>query len=194
MADTVTLDGADYYRSFGFGGELTGDPGSLWQWSLEARALYRDHRANSRFPALDDRDGANYRVGGELSTRLSSDLLFTASPGYELQASRREYERWQQGEVRLGLLQALALPGGDASFLVAVTGAAGMRDYASADAAVDPGRERRDRQYTAGLSATVPLANGTAWIVELRRQWQRSNLPNYSWDDLSVSGGMRFEF
>ncbi len=194
VADAVTLDGALYYRSFGFGGELARDSDSSWQWSLEARALYRDHRADSRFPALDDRDGANYRVGGELSARLSSDLLFTASPGFELQASRRGYERWQQGEVRLGLLQALALPGDDASFLVAVTGAAGLRDYASADAAVDPGRERRDRQYTAGLSATVPFANGTAWIVELRRQWQHSNLANYSWDDVSVSGGMRFEF
>ena len=194
MADTVTLDGAPYYRSFGFGGELTHDANSSWRWSLEARALYRDHRANSRFPALDDRDGANYRVGGELLTQLSSDLLFTASPGFELQASRRGYERWRQGEIRLGLLQVLPLPGGDSSIHVGVTGVAGLRSYGSPDATVDAGRARRDRQYTAGLSATVPFANGTTWIVELRRQWQQSNLPNYTWDDLSVSGGMRFGF
>ncbi len=194
IADTVALDDVHYYRSFGLGGELTRDSDSLWRWSLDAQALWRDHLANSRFPALNDRDGENYRVGGELSAYLSPNLLFTVSPGLELQASRRGYERWRQGEVRLGLLQALSWPGDDASFHVGVTGSAGLRNYASPDVVVDPGRERRDRQYSAVLSATIPFAGGVGWVVELRRQWQHSNLPNYSWSDLSVSGGMRFSF
>ena len=194
VADTVTLDDTLYHRSIGFGGTLASDVDSGLQWSMEARALWRDYHADSRFPALDDRDGGNYRVGGELGSRLSPDLLFTASAGFEMQASRRGYERWRQGEIRLGLQQVLPLPGVDASFLVGATGAAGLRSHASPDATVDPGRERRDRRYSAGLSATIPFADDTAWIVELSRQWQRSNLPNYSWSELSVSGGMRIAF
>ena len=194
MADTVTLDGAPYYRSFGFGGELTHDANSSWRWSLEARALYRDHRANGRFPALDDRDGANYRVGGDLGTRLSPESAVQRIDGLELQDSRRGYERWRQGEIRLGLLQVLPLPGGDSSIHVGVTGVAGLRSYGSPDATVDAGRATPGPAVHGGAFSHGPVCKRHGLDRRTPPQWQQSNLPNYTWDDLSVSGGMRFGF
>lgn len=194
IVDHVALDSSGFYRSFGLGGELVRESKSGWRWSVEAEALRRDHRENSRFPTLDDRDGSVLRLGAELGRSVGPDLLLTGSAGVERQDSRRGFESYRGGEIGLRLLKALEAPLGEGSWNAALNGRASQRDYDSADATIDAGRERRDRGYSLGLSVTVPLANGAAWTVEARQQWRRSNLPNFAFTDTTVSSGVRYNF
>ena len=194
IADHVALDSAGFYRSFGLGGELVRESESGWRWSMKAEALRRDHRENSRFPTLDDRDGSILRLGGEFSRSLAPDLLLAGSAGVERQDSRRGFESYRGGEIGFRLLKALAAPLGEGSWNAALNGRASQRDYDSADATIDAGRERRDRGYSLGFSLTVPFGNGSAWTVEARQQWRRSNLPNFAFTDTTVSSGVRYDF
>lgn len=194
VADHVTLDSAGFYRSFGLGGELVRESKAGWRWSIEAKALRRDHLENSRFPALDDRDGNIYRLGGEFARGGAPDWILAGSVGVERQDSRRGFESYRGAEVGFRLLKALTGLWGEGSWNAALRGRASQRDYDSADATIDAGRKRRDRGYSLGLSVTAPFGNGAAWMVEARQQWQRSNLPNFAFTDTTVSSGVRYSF
>lgn len=194
IADHVALDSAGFYRSFGLGGELVRESKAGWRWSIEAKALRREHRENSRFPTLDDRDGSILRLGGEFGRSLAPDLQFAGSAGVERQDSRRGFESYRGAEIGFRLLKALTGLWGGGSWNVALSGRASQRDYDSADAIIDAGRKRRDRGYSLGLSLTVPLGSGAAWTVEARQQWRRSNLPNFAFTDTALSSGVRYSF
>ena len=129
-----------------------------------------------------------------LSRSLSPTLSLSGSAGFERQASRRSFESYNQSEVGLRLQKALPAPMGGSFWYAALNGRTSLRAYDSVDATIDSNRERQDRGYSLGLAFTVPFQSGASWIIEARRQWRRSNLPNFAFTDTTVTTGVRYSF
>ena len=194
--DWIQLDGEALYRSVGlgisWGGPLSWLAGS--RWSVEAAGMHRDYRKSARSPAIDNRDGENYRVGGNLRASVDPALYVEGFGHLERQDSDAGYESWRA--VRLGMraVRRLPAPVGEGAWELSLTGDAGIWGYESPDPTVDPGESRSDEEFGLTMGLTMPLSGALSAVLEVRRQWRRSNLPNFEFDNTSALAGVRAAF
>jgi len=195
-ADLVRLGNSVFYRSIGGGitgrGQLSGSPELLY--SFDAAATRRNFEKSERSPALDRRDGENYRVGATLQAAPWPRSQLGGSVGWERQTSRAEDESWSGASVGVRLQRPLPGTPGSREWSLFATGRVATRRYDAPDPTIDPERNRRDSSLALSLGLAIPLAESAAVIVEGSRQRRSSNLPNFDYTDITVSAGVRFAF
>ena len=194
--DWVQLDGEALYRSIGvgisWGGPLSRSPGA--RWFVEAAAMHRDYRRSARSPAVENRDGENYRVNGNLRAPVDPALYVEGFGHLERQDSDAGYESWRAARLGIRAVRRLPAPVGEGAWELSLTGDAGVRGYDSPDPTVDPGKSRSDEEFGLAMGLTVPLSGALSAVLEVRRQWRRSNLPNFEFDNTSALAGVRAAF
>lgn len=194
--DWVLLDGRTLYRSLGigvaYGSPLSWIPGS--RYTAEALLLHRDFRQSARSPAVEDRDGENYRVNGKLAAPVDQTLQVEGFGSLEHQDSQADYETYSAVKLGIRAVRRLPAPLGEGGWNLSLTGEAGVRDYDSPDRTVDPEKSRRDEDFSLAAGLTLPLFDETSAVLELRHQWRRSNLPNFEFDNTSALAGIRVAF
>lgn len=195
--DWVQLDGEALYRSLGVGVSWSGGPLS-WiagsRWSVEAAAMHRDYRRSARSPAVENRDGENYRVSGNLKAPVDPALYVEGFGHLERQDSEAGYESWRAARLGIRAVRRLPAPVGEGAWELSLTGDAGVRRYDSPDHTVDPGESRSDEEFGLAMGLTAPLSSALSAVLEVRRQWRRSNLPNFEFDNISALAGVRAAF
>lgn len=194
--DWVQLDGEALYGSVGvgvsWGGPLSGLAGS--RWSVEAAAMRRDYRKSARSPAIEDRDGENYRVSGSLRAPVDAAMYVEGFGHVERQDSDAGYESWRAARLGMRAVRRLPAPVGEGAWELSLTGDAGVWNYESPDPTVDPGESRSDGEFGLAMGLAIPLSGALSAVLELRQQWRRSNLPNFEFDNTSALTGVRAAF
>ena len=195
-ADLARLGDASFYRSVGAGVTVRGTPpgsGNL-RYFFDVAALRRNFERSDRSPALDRRDGENWHIGAGLQGAPSRALRVAGSIGWERQASEAESESYSGGSVGLRIQRPVPGPFGDRQWSLLAAGQVSLRRYDAPDATIDPDHPRRDRTLALTLGLAIPFTETAAATLEAGRQWRRSNLPNFEYEDTSVSAGVRFSF
>ena len=196
FGDWVRLDGASYYHSLGagltVGARTPAEPVS--RWSIAAEALRRDFAQSVRWPSLNDRDGAVYRIDGLVETALGRGVLLQGSGGFAWQDSDAGYESHVEPNAGLRLSRRFSALVGGGAWRVSVTGRVARRGYKSPDRTIDPGTKRKDTDLSLSADLTVPLGADIFAVLRVGRTWRRSNLPNYEFDDTSVLSGVGISF
>ena len=170
-------------------------PGSgRLRYSFDVAALRRNFEPSDRSPALDRRDGENWRVGAGLQGAPTSALRVTGSVGWERQASEAKSESYSGGSMGVRIQRPVPGPFGDRHWSLLAAGQVSLRRYDAPDATIDPEHRRRDQTFALTLGLAIPFTETAAATLEAGRQWRRSNLPNFEYEDTSVSAGVRFSF
>lgn len=195
-ADLARLGGTTFYRSLGAGiaGQGPVSEARNLHFFFDATALRRNFEPSRRTPALDRRDGENYRVEAGLRSTLSPSLRIRGSAGGERQNSRDKAESYSGGNVRVGLQSAMHGPFGEREWTLSAAGRVAIRRYDLPDRTIDPDHRRRDKSLAITLGLTIPFGDAVAATVEAGQHWRRSNLPNFEYEDTSVSAGVRIAF
>ncbi|MSO65265.1 MAG: tetratricopeptide repeat protein [Alphaproteobacteria bacterium] len=69
-----------------------------------------------------------------------------------------------------------------------------LSDYHDVNADVDPDRKRQDKQWLAGLAATIPLTEKWSFVANGLRTTTASNIPNYRYRASSLSSSLSYRF
>ena len=194
--DWVQLDGEALYRSVGagvsWGSPLSWLAGS--RWSVEAAAMRRNYRESASLRAIENRDGENYRVSAYLRAPVDGALYVEGFGHLERQDSDAGYESWRSARLGIRAVRRLPAAVGEGAWELSLTGDAGLWGYESPDPTVDPGESRSDEELGLAMGLTVPLSGALSAVLEVRRQWRRSNLPNFEFDNTSGLAGVRTAF
>lgn len=192
----VEFAGETLYWSLGLGiayhTALTWIPGS--RFVGEAALMHRDFASSEQSPALDDRDGENYRANGRMQIPVSTGLHVEGFGTLERQDSRVGYESYSGVTVGLRGMRRFAAPLGTGTWDLSVSGEAGVRDHDRPDPTVDPDERRRDRELGLSANLMLPLSDLVSGLIEVRQQWRFSGMPNYEYDNTSILVGTRFAF
>lgn len=190
----LALDGRGYYASYGAGVGFQQQLSLNLTLSGQFGYEWRDYKSSATRQTAPDQTG-DYWLGlldgaYQISPRLRPHVGFLI----ERVAARRDFwSRVSFGPV-LGLAAALDPPIGARPWVARLDGEYRHSRYDDADPLVAPGVRRSENQYELTAILSVPLARSLTFDLRAQQTWNRSNLPNYRYDNSLGSIGVSYRF
>ncbi len=105
---------------------------------------------------------------------------------------------WTLHDFGVGLSISTTLPAslsiGDRPGTVTLAGGRSWTNYRAPDPDIDPDATRRDRQWQGSLTLAMPLSTSWSLYSLLQSSYVASNLPNYTYRNLSAMVGVTYSF
>lgn len=196
LADFAALGQAPFYWTVGGGLEVTTEIDSWVGLRGWYELSYRDFHNTDDNPDLDELTGIENLFGLD-GTLLVTERLRGRLGGYaNFDAAKVDYQSNQELGIYGGIDLLYDAPFGwtrdlwQASF----TATGLFTGYDAPDPSVDPDVTRHDSEYRLNLVNTVPVTRDISLIGQVEWLDNRSNLPNYRFDNLTVLVGATLEF
>lgn len=193
-ATLLSLGRASYFSAWGGGAEFLARL-SL-QTSMTGQLNYerRDYHNSRRRPTADEQSGDYFSGGVELARQIRPRLRASAGALFEeVDADRSYWSRTTWGG-QLGLIYAFAPSGGAHSWIARLAGTYRRSDYSGPDPLVDPIVKRTEDRGDLQASLSIPMVASLSCDLRIGQTWNRSNLPNYDFDNTAGTVGVSYRF
>lgn len=196
LASHVVLDGKDYLSSGGAGVNLRRFIDGLAFVDLSLESTDQNYRNSTASPFNSERSGTYTELRANLSRQLSASTRVFGGLSLATRDSRKDYETFNEGGLRVGLAVAHAAPFGITAAVWNTTLTAGVRRtrYAAADPNIDQNMRRKDTRPEAILSTTAQLNPRLSMVLSLTHTNNDSNVPNFKYDNTSAAVGLAWSF
>ncbi len=196
LADFASLGQKPFYWTVGGGFAVTTtvDEWIGLQGWYEIR--YRDFNNTDDNPDLDELTGLENLVGLDSNILLTNRLRGRLGAYGDFDSARVDYQSNREIGIYGGLDLLYDSPFGwtedlwEASF----TATGVLTNYRAADPSVDPDVIRQDREYRLNFVNSVPIYENVSLINQVEWLDNRSNLPNFRFDNLTVLMGATVDF
>jgi tetratricopeptide (TPR) repeat protein len=196
LANIVGLGDAYYYHTFGAGIGLTQEFGER----VLGEALFerREKRFNNTDvrPFATDQDGDENSLFLSARIRTSADTVASLGAGVSGDNAREPFRanvEWL-GAATFSYFFDPELWAATQPWSVNFAVARLYTHYDAPDPAVDPNVTREDNEWRFTLFNTVPLTDSLSFVGQVQRFLVDSNLPNFKYNNWSVSAGLSWQF
>lgn len=192
----VVLDRDRYLDSVGGGLNLRRFfwGGSFVETTLEISD--QTYRNTDRSPNNSDRSGTFGELLLRGSYQYSAALRLFGGIEGAMRDSRKDYEAFKEGGLRVGATLTHAAPFGitDSAWSTTLSVAGRRTKYDEADPAIDPNQRRKDTRADVNLSTTIRLSTSLTLAIAAYYTNNNSDLPNYEFDNQGASLGLAWAF
>ncbi|MCB9946420.1 MAG: DUF2860 family protein [Rhodospirillaceae bacterium] len=192
----VRLDGSSYRTSFGGGidGQWTVDPRLLLDWSLLVR--YNDFAVTGRRPLANERDGLSFEGQVDGYYALTGSQVISTGAALARNSAEKDFNSYTRGTLAFTYSYRFEPP---FEFVVApwrlsVSAEGSVTGYDAPDPVIDPASTRHDLVGTVHVTQEIGLADDFALVLEAGYERAYSNIPNYDYDNVSGTVGIRYRF
>ena len=164
--------------------------------NVDGSLRYAAHETSVDRPNAQELDGQEASVTAELSYYFSSGGI-TLSGGFAAISARVQFETYR--EYSAGVFVWKSLPalvdvsGKGLPWTVSFDASAYARDYSAANPAISP-QVRDEEELRLDAKLLVPVSQSASVFVGVGWQDVRSNLPNYTFDNITGLAGFSLKF
>jgi len=190
----VMLGGDSYLGSYGAGVSLSlpFTPGFALEPFVELRQ--RDYRSSTDYPTASFQSGEMWTVGATLSGRVIDTLGWRARVAYNDASGELPWNSYDQWSVDVALPFEFEGLWGVRRWIAIPSFGYTRYSFDAANPLVNTRVAREDDQYRVGFALDVPVYEQFGLLTQVQYSWSESNLPNYSFDNFSVSVGPNVRF
>lgn len=192
----VRLDGSTYRTSYGGGidGQWAANPRTLIDWSLLAR--YNDFAVTGRRPLANERDGLTFEAEVDGYYAVAADQVASAGAGLVRNSATEAFNSYTRGSFSFGYSYRFSPPFEFMStpWRLSVSAEGTVTGYDEADPVIDPATTRHDLTGSIHVTQEIGLAPDFALVLEGGYERAYSNIPNYDYDNISGTVGVRYRF
>lgn len=196
LGNLVRLDRDLLARTFGGGAEFAAPFGPHLYGRANYELRYRDFEDVGASPNASDRTGYTQELDVALNYGLTSNLTATGRIGVAHREAQEDFESYVEGFSEVGGRVRYSAPGdltkwpwvADASVRVTQT------EYQEPDPTIALTQERSDTEVQLSASNTFRVNKAFAVELRLHHTIKQSNIPNFEFDNTSVTLGGRVRF
>lgn len=194
IAGGVALGGEGYLGTYGAGVSLYA-PFSPW-FGLEpfVEIRQRDYQNTADYPTAGFQSGEMWTVGANVFGRVTDDIRWRARLSYNDASGELPWFSYNTFAVDVALpIEFQGLWG--VKRWVAIPSAGYTRySYDAPNPFITNLITQVDNQYRVGLALDVPVFEQWGLLTQIQYSWSDSTLPNYAFDNFSVSVGPNVRF
>lgn len=190
----VALGGSGYLGTYGagislyapFGGGLGVEP------FFELRE--RNYDNTYYYPTAGFQTGSMWTAGANVFGRINETMRWRVRLAYNDAEAELPWYAYTNWSVDAALPIEFEGLWGVKRWLVIPSAGFSRYDYNQANPVVSPFIPRTDDQYRVGLALDVPVYENWGLLTQVQYSWSDSTLPNYSFNNFSVSVGPNVRF
>lgn len=194
LGSLLSLGGNRYYGSVGGGIDMVFSTGLTTSLAVEGRYEDRSYRNSALRGAAADQSGDYWtgQVQGTWQFQPRTRMILNVNG--QIVDAVREYQSRKSGAAQFGLGHVFAPPIGTLAWYL--SGSVGYRytRYEAPDPLVDRDRHRQEDRVDVALALSIPLNRSLALDARFQHTWNRANLPNYDYNNLSGLFGVTLRF
>lgn len=186
-----------YYQSIvGAGADLKVPLSPSWSIGLDGFWQYGSYSSSAERPNAEDLDGQEVRLEAEIAYRTTDYGVALIGQGATINASKN-FEAYDELRARVFTWANLPAPiditSAGLSWTLTLSGEFVNRNFDAANPAVSP-NVRHDKEYRIDGQLIIPVTLSASVFVGAGWQDVRSNLPNYTFDNITALGGFNVRF
>lgn len=194
IAGGVALGGEGYLGTYGAGASIYA-PFSRW-FGLEpfVEIRQRDYQNTADYPTAGFQTGEMWTIGANVFGRVTDDIGWRARLSYNDASGQLPWYSYNTFAVDVALpIEFQGLWG--VKRWVAIPSAGYTRySYDAPNPFISKFTAQVDNQYRVGLALDVPVHEQWGLLTQIQYSWSDSTLPNYAFDNFSVSVGPNVRF
>ncbi|WP_232492308.1 tetratricopeptide repeat protein [Novosphingobium kaempferiae] len=194
LGTLLSLGGDRYYGSVGGGADLLFRTGLTTSVAIEGRYEDRTYRNSTLRGAASDQSG-DYWTGQVQGTwQFQPRTRLIGNVNGQIVDADRAYQSRKSGAAQIGLGHVFAPPVGTLAWYL--SGSFGYRytRYEEPDTLVDRDTRRQEDRFDVALALSIPLNASLALDARFQHTWNRANLPNYDYNNVSGLFGVTARF
>lgn len=194
IAGGVTLGGDGYVGTYGAGVSLYA-PFSIYfavEPFLELRQ--RDYQNSADYPTASFQSGTMWTAGANFSGRVTDDWGWRGRFAYNDASGELPWYSYTNWSVDLALPIEFQGLWGVKRWMAIPTVGYSRFAYDAPNPFITRFITETDNQYRVGLALDVPIHEQWGLLTQIQYSWSDSTLPNYAFDNFSVSVGPNVRF
>lgn len=195
-ASALFIETSYYQGVLGGGTEVTIPVLDSWSVGLDGFWQYATHVNSSERPSAKDLDGQEASLEAEIAYNGGDFGVALIGGAADVNASQH-FEAYQELKARVFAWKDLPAPVNFTSagldWTVTLSAEFLNRNYDAANPAVSP-NVRNDKEYRVDGQLIIPVAVSASVFAGVGWQDVHSNLPNYTFDNVTVLGGVNVRF
>jgi len=193
IAGGVMLGGDGYVGTYGVGTSVYLPFGFV---SIEpfVELRQRNYANSPDYPTASFQRGAMWTLGAALSGRVTDDLGWRVRLGYNDADAELPWQAYTNFSVDVAAPYEFQGLWGIRRWLAIPSFGFSRYDYDQANPFLNPFTTRVDDQYRVGFALDVPVYESWGLLTQVQYQWSDSTIPNYSFNNFSVSVGPNVRF
>jgi tetratricopeptide (TPR) repeat protein len=163
----------------------------------ELAVVYQDFRDTEDQPRGDDRSGLQIEVGAGLAHLLRPTTTVSGRLDYVRRNAEEDHEAFHDVGLLLAATENYRGPfelAPELPWSATLTFGVRYANYDGPDPQIDPGETREDWQFAVALTNTVPITRSISFSTSARYLKNQSNLPNFDYDNFSLTAGIGWRF
>lgn len=194
LAGGISLGGASYLGSYGAGVSVYLPFSPYFSIEPFVEARQRDYQNSIDYPTASFQSGGMWTVGAGLFGRITEGVSWRARLAYNDADADVSWYAYENFNADLALPVEFQGLWGVKRWVVIPSVGYSYYGYDAANPFVSRFVPRTDDQYRVGLALDVPIHEQFGLLTQVQYTWASSSLPNYSFDNLSVSIGPNVRF
>lgn len=194
LAGGISLGGASYLGSYGAGVSVYLPFSPYFSIEPFVEARQRDYQNSSDYPTAGFQSGGMWTVGAGLFGRITEGVSWRARLAYNDADATVPWYAYENFNVDLALPVEFQGLWGVKRWVVIPSAGYSYYGYDAANPFVSRFIPRTDDQYRVGIALDVPIHEQFGLLTQVQYTWASSSLPNYSFDNFSVSIGPNVRF
>ena len=194
LAGGITLGGASYLGTYGAGVSVYLPFSHYFSIEPFVEARQRDYQNSSDYPTAGFQSGGMWTVGAGLFGRVTETVSWRARLAYNDADASVPWYAYDNFNFDLALPVEFQGLWGVKRWVVIPSAGYSYYGYDAANPFVSRVVARTDDQYRVGIALDVPIHEQYGLLTQVQYTWSSSSLPNYSFDNFSVSIGPNVRF
>jgi len=200
----INLGGASYLGSYGagvsmflpfqFGVEAPGPASSRLGLEPFVELRQRDYSNTADYPTAGLQSGEMWTVGANLFGGITSDLRWRARLAYNDASAELPWYAYNNFELDVALPYEFQGPWGAKRWLLIPSFGYTRYSFDAANPLISSTTSRTDDQYRVGLALDMPVHEQFGLLTQVQYTWADSSLPNYAFNNFTISIGPNVRF
>jgi len=194
IAGGIALGGAGYLGTYGAGVSLYA-PFSLWfglEPFLEVRQ--RDYQNTADYPTAGFQSGSMWTLGANMFGRISDTVGWRARVSYNDASGDLPWFSYNNFSVDVAVPIEFQGLWGVRRWIAIPSVGYSRYSYDAPNPFITNLVTQVDNQYRVGLALDVPIHEQWGLLTQIQYSWSESSLPNYAFDNFSISVGPNVRF
>ena len=190
----IALGGAGYLGTYGAGVSVYAPFSRYFSVEPFVELRQRDYQDTADYPTAGFQSGQMWTVGANLFGRVTETVGWRARLAYNNASAELPWYAYDNFSVDVALPIEFQGLWGVKRWVAIPSAGYSYYGYDSANPVISKLTARTDDQYRVGFALDIPVHEQFGLLTQVQYTWADSTLPNYTFNNLSVSIGPNVRF